>query len=99
MALDEIRAFFIQDHTTLTGEAIRQLRKTLLSHRQEIESKIKTYENGIHQIDRVLTILHDCPNCGKPTDAGVCDACLKEHGGDSTPLIHPLLSPEQGEKE
>lgn len=98
MSLDEIRALFIPGQESLTGEAIRHLRETLLARRQEIESRIKVCEDGIRQIDRVLAILTDCPGCGKPADAGVCDACLKEHGGDAAPLIHPLLSREQGAK-
>lgn len=95
MTLDEIRSFFIQDHKSLTSEALKQLRDTLTVRRSEIKSKLRAYENGIQQIDRVLEVLSACDNCENPTEAEQCDSCLRQHGKEKTSLIHPLLSHEQ----
>lgn len=91
MTLDEIRSLIIQDRTGLTGDAVRHIRETLTSKKTELENKLKKYEEGISQINKVLNILLDCKNCGNLSIHGECEECIKKRGCESAPLISPLL--------
>lgn len=99
MSLEEIRALCVPGRDALTSESTRHLRETLLARRGEIEAKVRHCEEGIRQIDRVLDLLAGCTTCARPGEPGSCDSCLKEHGGEGSPLINPLLHREQGAKE
>lgn len=95
MSLDEIRALFVPGRDVLTADCVRKLRESLSQRRREFESRIGKYEEGIRQIDHVLGILSNCATCGRPSEDGICEQCLKDHGGERMPLISPLLRHEQ----
>lgn len=99
LALEEIHNLILPTDGGLTGEAARRLRELLSSKRNEFEGKIKKYEEGIGEIDRVLDLLLKCTTCGRPNEQGVCESCLKKRGAESAPLAPPLLFHEQGSKE
>lgn len=91
LALDEIHNMIPPSGGGLTGETVRRLREMLSSKRNEFEGRIKKYEEGIREINRVLDLLLSCTTCGRPTKEGECESCLKNKGADSAPLIPPLL--------
>lgn len=92
MSLDDIRQLLLPDDGAITSDIVRHLSEALSSKREDFELKLKKYKEGISQINRVLEILADCSTCGKPSNIGVCEDCLHEHGGDASPLIHSLLA-------
>lgn len=92
MSLDEIGTLILPGRDTLTVDAIHKLKEALSVRREEFQSKKKKYEEGIEQIDRVLELLSNCNECGRPSGQGICENCLKQHGGDISPLIAPLIS-------
>lgn len=91
LALEEIHNLILPADGGLTGKAVRRLREMLSSKRSKFEDKIKKYEEGIKEIDRVLLLLLSCTTCGRPSEEGECENCLKKKGADSAPLIPPLL--------
>lgn len=94
MSLDEIRALFPSSEESLSGEVITKLRHSLKTRRDEFESKVKRYEEGIEQIDSVLRALSACASCGKPNIKGLCETCLlerNEQSGNITTFIPSLL--------
>lgn len=94
MTLDEIRSLIVQDKKGLTAESVRHLREVLIAKRNEFQTKLKKYEDGITQVDKVLDILSKCKACGNLSIHGECEACLKKRGSDNAPLISPLLFKE-----
>lgn len=92
MSLEEIGSLILPGRESLTAGSIRNLCKALSVRRDEFEMKKRKYEEGIEQIGRVLDLLSKCNRCGRPSEQGVCEDCLKEHGGDISPLIAPLIS-------
>lgn len=91
MSLDDIRTLFKARGGTLTVEFVRHLRAALIERRKEFEIRLKRFEKAIQEIDAVLGVMSNCTSCGRPGEGEVCEQCLKERGGEETPLISPLL--------
>lgn len=102
MSLDEIHSLIHSADDSVTNETMGKLRASLSLRKSEFESKVKEYEEGIAQIDRVLNFLTQCRACNDPEVHGTCERCLKERkdrGEDMTPIISSLLHEDAaGEK-
>jgi DNA-binding transcriptional MerR regulator len=91
MSLDEIRDLVSLGHEEGHAEALPRLRKALSTRQREFEEKIKRYQDGIDQINRVLRILSACATCGQPSDRRICEECLKKHGEKPSPFMESFL--------
>lgn len=102
MSLEEIHSLIHPADDSVTNETMGKLRSSLSSRRSEFESKVKEYEEGIAQIDRVLDFLSRCRACADPEVHVTCERCLKERkdkGEDMGPMISSLLHEGDAEKK
>lgn len=100
MSLEEIQSLLCPKGGELNAAHTRELRDALMSKREELKNRMRSYEEGIAQIDRVLEILSGCATCGKPSNGDTCGPCLKERGDDSSPILGTLIQQGPGpEKE
>lgn len=97
LALDDIRGLLIADRPDLNSEMTKNLREVLSTRRKEFELKIKKYEQGISQIDDVLSILSNCTSCGRPLNDVFCKECLKKQTTNHSTIITPMLDDGDGE--
>lgn len=105
LSLERIKSLMICDEKGLTFESIHKFTDVLKMMRSDFETKVEKYKDGIGQIEILLNLLSNCTNCGKPSEQGTCEMCLKNQGKEITPIISSIFdehekacSDRQGDK-
>lgn len=91
LSLEEIKSLMICDEKGLTSESIHKFTDVLKTMRFDFETKIEKYQGGIEQIEELLGLLSSCTNCGKPSEQGTCEMCLKNQGKEIAPIISSIF--------
>jgi len=91
MSLGEIHALLKPHENGGSQEAMRGLKESLRLRRDEFNSMVEKYREGIDQIDEALNLLSQCDTCGAQSEMESCQSCIKNNGETVSPLIGQLL--------
>lgn len=91
MSLEEIGALLHLRKEGSVHDVSPKLREALLEKREEFESKLKKYREGIKELESLLSIIENCKRCTKKADEEVCHKCIDERSKKLPPLVKEII--------
>lgn len=91
MSLEEIGALLHIRSEGSVHDISPKLKKALLEKKKEFESKLKKYEEGIKELNSLLSVIKICEKCHKKIDDNICHKCIDERSQKLPPLVKEIL--------
>jgi len=91
MSLEEIQELIKIGSEGSLHDISPKLREALLARKKELEEKIKTYRQGLKELEGSLSAIERCEFCNGPINENRCHRCMDQRANELTELIKALL--------